>query len=77
MNEEKKALKIEGFHDFTIVRDRLGYIDVRYKGESVRGVIGATVEAFSQDKDCAVPVLEIMENVPVMTTKKEGLLENE
>ena len=57
--------------------DPQGFRDVRYKGESVRGVIGATVEAYSQDKDCAVLVLEIMENVPLITTKKEGLLENE
>jgi len=40
-------------------------------------MIKATVEAYSQDKDCAVLVLEIMENVPLITTKKEGLLENE
>ena len=73
----EKELKIEGFGDFTIVRDHPGYIDIRYKGESVRGVVGATVKAFSEDKDCAVLVLEIMENIPLMTAKKEGLLENE
>ena len=77
MGDIEKKLKIEGFGDFTIVRDHPGYIDIRYKGESVRGVVGATVKAFSEDKDCAVLVLEIMENIPLMTAKKEGLLENE
>ena len=70
-------LKVEGFGDFTIVRDHPGYIDIRYKGESIRGVVGATVKAFSEDKDYAVLVLEIMENIPSMTAKKEGLPENE
>lgn len=77
VEKEEKELKIEGFHDFVIVRDHSGYIDVQYKGESVRGVVGATVKAFSHDKDYAVLILEIIENVPLITTKKEGLLENE
>lgn len=63
MKDIEKKLKIEGFGDFTIVRDHPGYIDIRYKGESIRGVVRAAVKAFSEDKDYAVLELEIMENV--------------
>ena len=60
---EEKELKIEGFGDFTIVRDASGFRDVQYKGETVKGVTKATFKAYSQDKDYAVLELEIMENV--------------
>ena len=73
----EKELKIEGFGDFTIIRDSFGFRDVQYKGETVKGVNKATITAYSQDKDYAVLELEIMENVPLMTAKKEGLSENE
>jgi len=72
-----KDLKVEGFGDFTIVRDHPGYIDIRYKGESVKGVVRAAVDGFPGSDGYAVLKLEIMENVPLMTAKKEGLLGNE
>ena len=59
----EKELKVEGFGDFTIVRDASGFRDVQYKGETVKGANKATVKAYSQDKDYAVLELEIMENV--------------
>lgn len=59
---EEKELKIEGFGDFTIIRDTFGFRDVQYKGETVKGVSKATIKAYSQDKDYAVLELEIMEN---------------
>ncbi len=77
IEKKEQKLKVQGFYDFTVVRDHPGYIDVRYKGESIRGIVGANVRLFPQDEGYAILKLEIMENVPLITTKKEGLLENE
>ena len=59
---EEKELKIEGFGDFTIVRDSSGFRDVLYKGESIKGVVKATIRAYTQEDDYAVLELEIKEN---------------
>lgn len=61
MNEKEGTFEIRGFHDFTIVRDSAGCVDVRYKGESVQGVIDVKVRAFNQEEDDPVLVLEIKE----------------
>jgi len=61
MNEKEEAFEIRGFHGFTIVRDPEGFRDVRYKGESIQGVIDAKVRAFNQEEDNAILVLEIIE----------------
>lgn len=58
--EKKENFEIKGFCGFSVVRDSTGCIDVRYKGESIQGVMDVKVRAFNQEESIPVLVLEIM-----------------
>lgn len=59
MNEEE-AFEIRGFHGFKIVCGSAGCVDVRYKGESLEGIVDVKIRAFNQDEGYPILVLEIM-----------------
>ena len=59
IKEKKGTFEIKGFHGFTVVQDLVGCVDVRYKGESVQGMMDVKVRAFNQEDDCPILMLEI------------------